>query len=76
MKNVPIVGGWHRMPVLDKKSWTIPQGEVWTYTPEWFSFDSRYYGPVRVSSSGQILLAYHWKPMYDMPATVKAIQEK
>jgi conjugative transfer signal peptidase TraF len=76
MRNVLVEHGWHRMPKLTKKTWIIPPGDVWVYTPEWFSFDSRYYGPVRVSRSGAMILGYEHTPLYDMPASVKAIQNK
>jgi type IV secretory pathway protease TraF len=49
MKGSVLKGGdvIHRMPLLPRKTYVIPQGEVWAYTQQWFSLDSRYYGPIK-----------------------------
>jgi conjugative transfer signal peptidase TraF len=36
----------HRLPTLARKTYLLGPGEIWSYTPQWYSFDSRYYGPV------------------------------
>lgn len=36
------------LPQLTFGTYIIPPGEAWVWTPAWYSFDSRYYGPLIV----------------------------
>lgn len=52
------IGRLHEIPHVPYGTYRIPNGEVWLYTPEWFSFDSRYYGPARIIGIGYPLWTY------------------
>jgi conjugative transfer signal peptidase TraF len=36
----------HPITRVPDGSYVVPDGKVWAYTHQWYSFDSRYYGPV------------------------------
>jgi conjugative transfer signal peptidase TraF len=41
-------GSHVQLPSLPFGSYIVPDGEAWVYTPHWYSFDSRYFGPLRI----------------------------
>ena len=67
--------GIRHLPRLSHSTWTIPPGHVWTYTPVWFSFDSRYYGPVAIDRVAVPLLVHIEPPHTAIPLSIQRLQK-
>lgn len=56
-------GVTHNVPGIAFGEYTVPADEVWLYAPEWYSFDSRYYGPSPIIGVG--------KPVWVRPVLIQ-----
>ena len=64
----------HRLPYLARTTYRIRFNEVWAYTPQWYSFDSRYFGPVVWLHRMKPLLVGHLELQTTMPARIARLQ--
>ena len=64
----------HLMPDLIGKTWHLKKNQFWAYTPQWYSFDSRYYGPIDHIETAREIFVYKESPQSTMPPSVRKIQ--
>ena len=64
------------MPSVIGKNWKLKDGETWAATQEWYSMDSRYYGPVLGARPAVMLLVSPNSPQTEAPDFIKKMQEQ
>jgi len=62
------------MPNVIGKTWKLKDGEVWAATPEWYSMDSRYYGPVSGVRLARMIIVAPDSPETEAPEFIKKMQ--
>jgi conjugative transfer signal peptidase TraF len=68
---------WHAVtPHLVQRRWVLGAREVWTYTPQWYSYDSRYFGPIVPLGTARNILTYSEFPRYNPPAWQRTLESK
>lgn len=65
---------FNRLPNLIGKKWILKKNQYWAWTPEWFSFDSRYYGPITDVTTIRPILVYTEKINSEIPKNIQKEQ--